>query len=91
MAHYDLRFEVVVSPERDAEVRRGVDDKSGAANREIDVTSYAEIVLAPPAADAAHRRFPICFVQTEFAPELGALLATRGHGHPTSPRSGWRM
>ena len=45
--------------------------------REIELTSYAEIVLAPPAADAAHPAFSNLFVQTEFAPELGALLATR--------------
>ena len=55
----------------------GVDHESRARTREIELTSYAEIVLAPPAADAAHPAFSNLFVQTEFAPELGALLATR--------------
>ena len=49
----------------------------GTRTREIELTSYAEIVLAPPAADAAHPAFSNLFVQTEFAAELGALLATR--------------
>ena len=39
---------------------------SGARPREIEVTSYAEIVLAPPAADAAHPAFSNLFVETEF-------------------------
>ena len=37
--------------------------------REIELTSYAEIVLAPPAADAAHPAFSNLFVQTEFVAE----------------------
>jgi cyclic beta-1,2-glucan synthetase len=49
----------------------------GARTREIEVTSYSEIVLATAAADAAHPVFSNLFVQTEFAAELGALLATR--------------
>src|SRR5207253_5392379 len=44
---------VIVSPEDDAEVRRVSLTNLGSRPREIDVTSYAEIVLAPPASDAA--------------------------------------
>ena len=57
----------------------------GARTREIELTSYAEIVLATPAADAAHPVFSNLFVQTEFVADLGALLATRrprAHGEP---------
>ncbi len=75
-------LEVVVSPEHDAEVRRVSLTNLGLRTREIELTSYAEIVLAPPAADAAHPAFSNLFVQTEFVPELGALLATR---RPRSP------
>ena len=78
-------LEVVVSPEHDAEVRRVSITNLGTQTREIELTSYAEIVLAPPAADAAHPAFSNLFVQTEWAPELGALLATRrprSHGEP---------
>lgn len=70
-------LEVVVSPEHDAEVRRISLTNLGLRSREIEVTSYAEIVLAPPAADAAHPAFSNLFVQTEFAADLDALLATR--------------
>ncbi len=70
-------LEVVVSPEHDAEVRRVSITNLGPRTREIEVTSYAEIVLAPPLADTAHPAFSNLFVQTEFAAELGALLATR--------------
>jgi cyclic beta-1,2-glucan synthetase len=70
-------LEVVVSPVHDAEVRRVSITNLGLRTREIELTSYAEIVLATPAADRVHPAFSNLFVQTEFAPELGALLATR--------------
>ena len=75
-------IEVAVSPEDDAEVRRVSISNLGTRAREIELTSYAEIVLAPPAADAAHPAFSKLFVQTEFVAEVGALLATR---RPRSP------
>ena len=71
------RTEVIVSPEDDAEVRRISLTNLGARTREIELTSYAEIVLAPAPADAAHPAFSNLFVKTEAAPELDALLATR--------------
>jgi cyclic beta-1,2-glucan synthetase len=70
-------LEVVVSSEDDAEVRRVSISNLGARTREIELTSYAEIVLAPPAADAAHPTFSNLFVSTEYVAELGAVLATR--------------
>jgi cyclic beta-1,2-glucan synthetase len=79
-------LEVVVSPEHDAEVRRVSITNLGTRVREIELTSYAEIVLAPPAADAAHPAFSNLFVQTEFARELGALLATRRPRSPGEPQ-----
>ncbi|HUM17088.1 MAG TPA: glucoamylase family protein [Candidatus Nitrosotalea sp.] len=70
-------LEVLVSPEDDAELRRVSITNLGSQAREIEVTSYAELVLAPPAADAAHPVFSSLFVQTEAVADLGALLATR--------------
>ncbi|HXC33119.1 MAG TPA: glucoamylase family protein [Verrucomicrobiae bacterium] len=70
-------LEVVVSPEDDAEIRRVSITNSGMRTREIQVTSYAEVCLASQAADAAHPAFSNLFVQTEFVPEVGALLSTR--------------
>ncbi len=68
---------IVVSAEHDAEIRRVSLTNLGSHGREIELTSYAEIALAPQAADAAHPAFQNLFVQTEFAPDIGALLATR--------------
>jgi cyclic beta-1,2-glucan synthetase len=78
-------LEISVSAEDDAEVRRVSVSNLGARVREIELTSYAEIVLAPPAADAAHPAFAKLFVQTEFVPEIGALLATRRRRSPGEP------
>ena len=78
-------LEIAVSAEDDAEVRRVSVSNLGARVREIELTSYAEIVLATPAADAAHPAFSKLFVQTEFVPEIGALLATRRRRSPGEP------
>jgi len=75
-------LEVVVSPEDDAEVRRVTLTNMGSRARQIELTSYAEIVLATPAADAAHPVFSNLFVQTEADPASHTLLATR---RPRSP------
>jgi cyclic beta-1,2-glucan synthetase len=70
-------LEVAVSSEDDAEVRRVSISNLGNRVREIELTSYQEVVLAPDAADAAHPAFSKMFVQTEFDAHIGALLATR--------------
>ena len=76
-------LEVLVSAEDDAEVRRVSITNSGTRSREIDVTSYAELVLAPQADDVAHPAFLKLFVATEYLPELGTILATRRRRGPT--------
>ena len=78
-------LEVIVSPEDDAEVRRVSITNLGTRAREIQVTSYAELCLASQAADVAHPAFSNLFVQTEFVPEVDALLATR-RSNPTKKR-----
>ena len=70
-------LEVIVSPEDDAEIRRVSITNLGTGTRDVEVTSYAEIVLAPPAADAAHPAFSNLFVCTEALPDQDAVLATR--------------
>jgi cyclic beta-1,2-glucan synthetase len=72
-----ITLEIVVSPEDDAELRQLTVTNLETRDREIDFTSYAEVVLAPQAADEAHPVFSNLFVETEFAPELETLLATR--------------
>ena len=78
-------LKIMVSPEDDAEVRLVSLSNLGSRVREIEVTSYAEVVLAPEAADAAHPAFSNLFVQTEFIAELGAVLATRRRRAPAEP------
>jgi cyclic beta-1,2-glucan synthetase len=78
-------LEVVVSPEDDAEVRRISIVNAGSRVRELEVTSYSELMLAPPAADAAHPAFSKLFVQTEYAAKVGAILATRRRRSPADP------
>jgi cyclic beta-1,2-glucan synthetase len=75
-------LDVVVSPEDDGDVRRVSISNLGVRTREIEVTSYLEVVLALPNDDASHPAFSKLFVQTEFVPELGALLATRRRRAP---------
>ncbi|MGH8597540.1 MAG: glucoamylase family protein, partial [Gammaproteobacteria bacterium] len=70
-------LEIMVSPEDDAEIRRLSITNNGKESREIDVTSYAEIVLAPVAADVAHPAFSNLFVHTEYVPNLGLLAHRR--------------
>ncbi|HEY1707520.1 MAG TPA: glucoamylase family protein [Rhizomicrobium sp.] len=70
-------MEVLVSPEDNAEVRRLSITNRGTRLREIEVTSYMELVLARPADDDAHPAFSKLFVQTEYLHETGALVANR--------------
>jgi cyclic beta-1,2-glucan synthetase len=70
-------MEIVVSPEDNAEVRRVSITNQSSRKREIEVTSYAEVVLAPAASDLAHPAFSNLFVETEFIPEKSALVARR--------------
>jgi cyclic beta-1,2-glucan synthetase len=75
-------LQVVVSSEDDAEIRLVSVTNLGLRPREIEVTSYAELALAPTAADRAHPAFSNLFVQTEFVPGLEAILATRRPREP---------
>jgi len=74
---FETHSEIVVSPEDDIELRRIRITNRSRQRREIDVTSYAEVVIAPPAADALHPAFSNLFVQTEIMRERGAILCTR--------------
>ena len=80
-------LDVVVSAEDDAEVRRVTISNSGARARELEVTSYAEVAIAPQTADASHPAFSKLFVQTEYLTGPGAILATRRRRSPTEPEA----
>jgi cyclic beta-1,2-glucan synthetase len=70
-------LEIAVSTEDDVEVRRLTVSNHGTRIRELDVTSYAEMVLTSPATDLAHPAFGKLFVETEYLPGSGALLCHR--------------
>ncbi len=70
-------LEVLVSGEDDGEVRRLTLVNRGRRARDIELTSYAELVLMTVAADAAHPAFAKMFVETEYLAGLEALIATR--------------
>lgn len=73
----DAHLQVTVSPEDDVELRRLTLTNRGRTPRTLEITSYAEVVLAPPAADNSHPAFSNLFVQTQVLSELEAVLAVR--------------
>jgi cyclic beta-1,2-glucan synthetase len=73
----ETNYEVTVCPENQVEVRQLRIMNHGSEPRTIEVTSYAEIVLASQMADLAHPAFQKLFVETEYVPSETALLARR--------------
>lgn len=74
---FDTHTEITVSPEDDIELRRVRITNRAWTHRTIEVTSYAEVVLSTPAADAQAPAFGNLFVQTEILPERYAILCSR--------------
>jgi cyclic beta-1,2-glucan synthetase len=75
-------LDIAVSTEDDVEVRRLTLRNLGTRVRELDVTSYAEIVLTSRANDLAHPAFGKLFVETEYLPDSAALLCHRRSRDP---------
>ena len=71
-----------------AEVRRVTVTNTSDTTREIELTSYGEIVLAPPDADRAHPAFANLFVETEWHEWCTAITATRRPRSANERRSG---
>jgi cyclic beta-1,2-glucan synthetase len=71
------RTEIVVSPEDDTEMRRVRLTNKNTTAKVIEITSYAEIVLAVHASDESHPAFSNLFVQTEIVQEHKSVFATR--------------
>ncbi|MHC1712334.1 MAG: glucoamylase family protein [Solidesulfovibrio sp.] len=78
----EAHTEISVSPEDDVEIRRVTLTNLSSRTRHIEVTSYAEVVLAPLNADLAHRAFSNLFVETEILPKRQAILCTRRRRTP---------
>ncbi len=73
----DTRTEIVVVPADSAEVRIVTVTNNGDATRDIELTSYGEIVMAPPAGDRLHPAFSNLFVETEWHDWCTAITAKR--------------
>ncbi|MDX1663143.1 MAG: glucoamylase family protein [Candidatus Promineifilaceae bacterium] len=71
------QMEVVVAPRDDVEIRRVTVHNSGEAWRSLRLTSYAEVVLTDQETDRRHPAFAKLFVESEYLPELNALLFRR--------------
>lgn len=88
--NFETHTEIVVSPEDDIELRRIRITNRSRLRRLIDVTSYSEVVITPPAADVLHPAFSNLFVQTEILRERHAILCTR-RPHSTGHHAPWML
>lgn len=75
----DIRttMEITVSPEWNAEVRRITLLNSSQEAKVLEVTTFVELSLSNPIADAAHTAFSKLFIRTDFDPESECLIASR--------------
>ena len=76
-------MEIAVDPEHPVEVRGIGLRNGGPVEREVELTSFVELVLGPAQADDAHPAYSKMFVQT--AIEGGVLLAWRRKKDPSEP------
>jgi cyclic beta-1,2-glucan synthetase len=73
----DTKTEIVISPEDDVELRRIRITNKTLSTKILEVTSYAEAVMASQASDEAHPAFSNLFVQTQIVPEHNTIFCTR--------------
>ena len=73
----DSYTEIIVSPEDDIEIRRLHLTNRTRKKRQIEITSYSEVVLNAPIAEMLHPAFSNLFVQTEILSQRHAIIATR--------------
>ncbi len=91
-AEFETQLQVAVSAEDDVEVRRLSIVNRGDRPREIEVTSYVEMVLARAEDDLAHPAFGKLFLETEFdASSAGILFSRRPRAAEESPVWGFHV
>jgi len=73
----ESHLQVAISAEDDIELRRLRLTNRSRRTRTVEITTYAEVVLAPAAADDAHPAFSNLFVQSEIVAAKQAVLCTR--------------
>jgi cellobiose phosphorylase len=73
----ETHTDVVVSPEDDIELRRIRLTNRSRRRRTIEITTYAEVVMANADTDISHPAFSNLFVQTEIKDNQNAIVCTR--------------
>ncbi|HWB54406.1 MAG TPA: glucoamylase family protein [Tepidisphaeraceae bacterium] len=76
-SHIDAHTQISVSPEDDIELRRITLTNHSKSVRDIELTTYAEVVLSAGPADATHPAFSKLFVQTQIDREREGIICTR--------------
>ncbi|WP_223423882.1 GH36-type glycosyl hydrolase domain-containing protein [Tateyamaria pelophila] len=76
------RMDVTVTPFDDMEIRRVTIVNESDQKRTIDLTTYAEVVLAPPQEDERHPAFSKLFVKSSYLQDRQALLFERRPRRP---------
>ena len=71
------RMDVVTVPDAPVEIRRIALMNLTSRARDIEITSYMEVVIAPDGADLSHPVYSNLFVQTESVPDRGAIFCSR--------------
>jgi cyclic beta-1,2-glucan synthetase len=89
---FETQLEITVSSEDDVEVRRLTIRNRGRQTRELEVTSYVEMVLARLEDDLAHPAFGKLFIETEFDPQsAGLIFPRRPRAADESPAVGFHV
>ena len=76
------RMDVTVAPFDDVEIRRVTLTNESDEERTLDLTTYAEVTIAPPLDDERHPAFSKLFVHSSYAPDEQALVFTRRPRRP---------
>lgn len=76
---YDIssRLDVLVPPDDDLEIRRLALTNHDEKPRRVTVSSYGELTLTAQSGDQRHQAFNKMFIQSEYLPDLQALLFRR--------------
>lgn len=72
-----LHMAITVAPDADVEVRQVTLTNDSDQPRHLRLTSYSEVVLGPAAGDLRHPAFGKLFIESEYLPELNALIFRR--------------
>lgn len=73
----ETRTEITISPEDNVEIRKVSIINHGEKVREVEVTSYLEVLLTTVESDLAHPAFSNLFIRTEYCIEEDTLVASR--------------